>query len=79
MGKKTTMQGVDKICSAQECQSRGDRNTSLHLFPINIYLQNEWKKICNIDKTQKITKNYYICSKHFLPSDYVQGNINSTV
>lgn len=57
-----------KTCSVYQCLRRSDNNTILHQFPKEKLARKRWIHVCRI--SGKISKNFFVCSKHFLPTDY---------
>lgn len=66
--KKKRKFNSHRMCSVPGCLNRKTESHTLHLFPKDKQLQETWKANCKIQKN--ISKNFVVCSDHFLDSDY---------
>lgn len=39
-------------------------------FPKNQSIQEKWIEVCQIDPSSLLNQSSYVCSQHFLPSDF---------
>lgn len=67
-------------CSVAGCKSSSvsadDRGVTFHQFPINKLVRNVWITQTNWKDEIQITKSKFVCSRHFLATDFSQTKLN---
>ena len=57
-----------RYCSVPKCYSHISKDISMHYFPSNVKMQNQWRQALCIEKP--ITKYMQVCSLHFTKDDF---------
>ena len=63
---------MPSFCVVPQCGARG--NSGFYRFPAD--MREKWAQIISVP-LDRLTKTSTICSKHFLPSDYVKKRLKN--
>lgn len=67
-------------CAVAGCKSSSDsenhRGVTYHQFPTNKAVRSVWVKQTNWEDETQITKSKFVCSRHFLATDFSQTKLN---
>ena len=75
-----TEKKVYKRCCLEHCHADGNTGlpVTFHKFPSDENVLNLWLRRIDMDKSN-ITEQSYLCSKHFVPNDYLGEKINCLI
>lgn len=75
MKTKKTKMGLRRCC-IKDCKSASNAadcgDVRFHIFPSNEIVRNIWIKNCRTQNSRSLTKNVFVCSRHFNESDFKQ-------
>ncbi|KAF2896823.1 hypothetical protein ILUMI_09353 [Ignelater luminosus] len=60
-------------CSVPQCHNYISKTYSMHRFPRDKDLMTKWQLALQIGKP--ISKYMFVCSEHFLPTDYIKSSV----
>lgn len=71
---------MTKRCVAQGCNSKPKGDVSVHTFPKEPKRQKKWEAFVAARRQDwKCTKHSYLCSLHFIQSDFIDSGVKQSL